>query len=102
MKRREKNLTVKELADAIGKDHSTIVRYENGGVRRIPNEQLAKIAKVLGCSVDDLIDGDFQYTRKKKVSSKSFTDEEKTLIHKYRQLPLFVQNTIKEMCDWPL
>lgn len=36
-----------------------------------------------------------------KVSSISLTEEEKTLILKYRHLPVFVQNTIKEMCDCP-
>ncbi|MBR2793677.1 MAG: helix-turn-helix transcriptional regulator [Solobacterium sp.] len=100
-KRREKKLTVKALADKIGADHSTIVRYENGDVRRIPEEQLNKLAAALDCSVDELTEGDFKYTSMKKVSSKSFTEEEKTLILKYRQLPIFVQNTIKEMCDWP-
>ena len=33
------------------------------------------------------------------VSSDLITDEEMTLIYKYRILPACVQKTIKEMCD---
>lgn len=33
IKRKEKNITTTQLAKMIGVDQSTIVRYENGGVR---------------------------------------------------------------------
>ena len=100
-RRREKQISVTELAKEIGLTHSTIVRYENGTIRIIPKDQLEKIARVLNCTVEDLTEGDFKYSAKKKVSSKAVSDEEMTLIRKYRQLPPQVQNTIKEICDWP-
>ena len=102
IKRKEMKFSTTSLAKAIGVGQSTIVRYENGDVHRIPEEQLEKISKVLGCSVDELTAGDPKYgpVKKKRVSSKMFTEEEQNLILQYRQLPLQARNTIKEICGW--
>lgn len=51
--RREKGISIKELASAVGVAEMTIYRYERGW--RIPDAKCAlKIASMLGCTVDDL------------------------------------------------
>ena len=101
IKRKEKNITTTQLAKMIGVDQSTIVRYENGGVRRVSDEQLQKICDALDCSVIELTgtEAEKRSAKKKKVSSKMFSQEEQDLIFKYRQLPASAQKIIKEICE---
>ena len=55
--RQARGLTMKELGEAIGVTESAIGQYENG--RRKPDyDKLRLIAKVLNCSIDDLIVGE--------------------------------------------
>ena len=56
IKRKEKNITTTQLAEMIGVDQSTIVRYENGGVRRVPDKQLQKICDALDCQPGDILE----------------------------------------------
>ncbi len=51
--RKNKKMTQKELADAIGVNYSIISKYEKGIVEP-PNSRLKAIAKVLGVSIDYL------------------------------------------------
>ena len=53
--RKRKNMTQSELASIIGADQPAISRYENGEHSMTLNTAY-KIAKALGCKVDDLID----------------------------------------------
>ena len=53
--RRQKNMTQKQLADAIDVNYSVISKYESGKVSP-PSGKLARIAEVLGVSVDELIE----------------------------------------------
>ena len=101
IKRKEKNITTTQLAKMIGVDQSTIVRYENGGVRRVSDEQLQKICDALDCSVIELTGAESEISslKKKKISSKMFSQEEQDLIFKYRQLPASAQKIIKEICE---
>lgn len=98
IKRKEKEITTTRLAKMIGVDQSTIVRYENGDVRRISEDQLVKISDALECSVSELT-GDTTSTKSKKVSSKMFSQEEQELICNYRRLPALAQKIIKEICE---
>lgn len=53
--RKRLNMSQAELAEKLGTSIPTVNRYENG--KRSPNLETAeKIAKTLGCKVDDLID----------------------------------------------
>lgn len=53
-KRVEYGLTQKELAEKIGCYPKDICRWETG-VRKPTTESLVKIAKALGCTLDDLV-----------------------------------------------
>jgi transcriptional regulator with XRE-family HTH domain len=106
IKRIEKGISTTQLSKKIGVNQSTIVRYENGQVRRISDDTLLKIADCLECSVNELIGDDPKYTTvpksKKKVYSKAFSEEEQELIFRYRQLPALAQKIIREICDLQL
>lgn len=47
LKRKEKELTLKELAEIVGVASSTILRYENGEIRKIKLPVIESIAKAL-------------------------------------------------------
>lgn len=54
-RRKELKMSVDELAKAIGKDRSTIYRYESGDIEHIPMELLMPIAKALKTSPKQLV-----------------------------------------------
>ena len=100
--RKEKGITTTALAEKIGVSQSSIVRYENGSVRYIPSDVLAKIASVFSCSVFDLTEGDDRYSQPdnmKRASSKSFSPEERSLILKYRNLPEDAKQIVRQICN---
>ncbi len=53
--RTEKNLSAEELAAMIGKDRSTVYRYENGEIQDIPLAAILDIAKALKVTPTELI-----------------------------------------------
>lgn len=54
LRRKEKRVTEAVMATALGMSHSNYCRIENGDTI-ITVEQLFKVARVLGCKVDDLL-----------------------------------------------
>ena len=53
--RRERGLTLEELADAIGSTRQTVHRYENGTITNIPPEKIELLAKRLEVSPSELL-----------------------------------------------
>ena len=54
--RRDKNLTQQELADLLGVSNKTVSRWESGGgYPDVP--LLVPLARALGVTVDDLLEG---------------------------------------------
>ena len=51
-------MTLVELGNKVGVQHSAVSKWENGRVTNIPYETLIAIAKALECSVNLLINGD--------------------------------------------
>ena len=54
-RRKELNMSVDELAKKVGKDRSTIYRYEKGDIENIPMDLLIPIAEALKTSPKQLI-----------------------------------------------
>lgn len=52
--RKRKHLTQLDLAQKLFLDQTTISKYENGKITP-PVEQLPQLAKVLNCSIEDLV-----------------------------------------------
>ncbi len=53
--RKKKGYTLKKLGEAIGVSEATAQRYESGHIKRIPYEQIEKMAALLGCAPEQLI-----------------------------------------------
>ena len=52
--RQEKRLTLRDLAEKIGIDHTAISRIENGG-RNLSDDDIVKICQFFECSADYLL-----------------------------------------------
>ena len=76
--RREKGLTMKELADIVGVGEAAISTYETG--KREPSlGVLCAISEALGCSLDLLVTG-----KEKDRSEERSSDE---LLKEFREMP---------------
>lgn len=49
-RRKELNMTLLEVADALGITEATMQRYESGTIKNIPYENIEKISSVLNCT----------------------------------------------------
>ena len=89
--RKEKGLTLEQLAELIGSGKSYIWELENKGVKRPSAEKLAAIAKELDVTTDYLIDD----------TQKEMTDdlEKEVLFRKFGQLESRDKEKIMEMID---
>ena len=56
--RKEKKITLEELAALIGTSKQTIHRYENGIISNIPHDKVRRLAEALGVSPTDLMGWD--------------------------------------------
>lgn len=57
-RRKELKISAEELGKRIGKDRSTIYRYENGEIDKVPFDVMEPIAKALDTTVDELVGWD--------------------------------------------
>ena len=53
--RKQKRMTLEELAAALGTSKQTIHRYENGIIANIPHEKIAQLAEALGTTPTELM-----------------------------------------------
>ena len=101
--RKEKNLTVTELANKVGVFQSVLTRYEKGTIQYVPVELIQKLADALGCKPEDLTEGDERYSQKKKKRiTRDISSEEYEMILSFRHLPTSAQKIVKEICNWQI
>ena len=96
--RKEKNMTVSQLAEMVGIYQSVLTRYETGVIQYVPTELITKLAMALECKPEDLTEGDDRYAQKKKKRALSLSSSETQLINNYRKLPPKVQSLINDLC----
>ncbi len=78
--RQQRNMTITELADAIGSDAGNISRLETGKQKSFTEALLAKIAEVLAVNVNDLFTHyDSSYTVHKNSIPVSIEQEDKNM-----------------------
>lgn len=73
-------LTLEQVADAVGVNKSTILRYENGDIERMATEKLLPLAKALKCSPLYLLG----QTDTPYEDMDSLTNQENAVINAYR------------------
>lgn len=102
--RKEKGMSMNELASASGVAQTTISRFESGQIKRLELEKLSRIAAVLSISMDDLIEGDPLYAdniirapyakRGKEITVEDDYDKE-LLFSFHRMSPEFKANLLQ-------
>jgi len=98
--RKERNITTTRLAEMLGISQSSIVRYENGSVKYVPQNLLNQMAAIFECPLEELTEGDDRYSQQKD-NKKSYTlsEDEHDLLLKYRELSLKEKTAVKGLCD---
>lgn len=96
-RRKKLGLSVDDLALATGKDRTTIFRYENGTIEKIPSSVLEPIASVLQTTPGYLLglSDEVEQICKKKMSSK----QEKAITVLYGSIPNMTDEEIDKMLD---
>ena len=69
--RKEKGLTLEELAEAVGTSRQTIHRYENGTITNIPPEKVVMLARALDTSPAKLMGWEENSTFNNNVSAEN-------------------------------
>ena len=80
--RKEKDITLKELADKIGLTEATVQKYEAGNIKKIDVEMLKKIADALGVLPESLT----EWGKEEYLTYKQGHQGEEEVIKKYNQL----------------
>jgi len=98
--RKKRNITTTRLAEMLGISQSSIVRYENGSVKYVPQNLLNQMAAIFECPLEELTEGDDRYSQQKD-NKKSYTlsEDEHDLLLKYRELSLKEKTAVKGLCD---
>lgn len=96
-RRKKLGLSVDDLALATGKDRTTIFRYENGTIEKIPSSVLEPIASVLQTTPGYLLglSDEVEQICKKKMSFK----QEEAITVLYRSIPNMTDEEIDKMLD---
>ena len=96
-RRKKLGLSVDDLVLATGKDRTTIFRYENGTIEKIPSSVLGPIAKALHTTPGYLLglSDEVEQICKKKMSSK----QEEAITVLYRSIPNMTDEEIDKMLD---
>lgn len=97
--REERNVSIAELAEALGLNKTTIYRYETGAFKRIKPSTLGAIAEYLNVNPDYLIGAtDNKHTVKEAEDLLAdITDDEKLLLETFRQVPVESQQMVLDM-----
>lgn len=67
-KRKELNLTLKDIADKLEVSESLISRYENGNVKKIGMDKLIPLSEILQIDINELLNN-INFSRKKKKAT---------------------------------
>ena len=91
--RKNKSMTLEELANAIGSGKSYIWELENKGVKKPSAEKLTEIAKVLGVTPEYLLDD----TANSNSHENSAVDQ--AFFRKYQKMPDKTKEKVRESLD---
>ena len=83
-RRKELGMSADKLGEILGKDRSTIYRYEKGDIENLPLDILQPIATALNTTPQYLMGWQDE---KKTNPPVTLTEGEQTLLHLFRRLP---------------
>ncbi|MCI8339241.1 MAG: helix-turn-helix transcriptional regulator [Lachnospiraceae bacterium] len=95
--RKEKDLTLKELADRIGLTEATVQKYEAGNIKKIDVEMLKKISDALGVQPENLTEWDKEeYQKYREVRQGT---QEAKIIKMYSQLTFGHKKAVRSLME---
>ena len=95
-KRIENGLTMKELAQKVGVSEATVSRWESGNLATMKHTKIMLLANALGISPAAL------FTSAPEPAPLSLSQQEETLIKKYRQLDADGKEDVDDYVDMKL
>lgn len=82
-RRKELNMTLEQVGDAVGVGKSTVRKWEAGLIQKISMDNVSALSRVLGISPTKFI-----------FTGDILTDDEQVLIDTYRRLPENLQDNL--------
>ena len=99
--RQENNLTLEELANAIGVSPSTILRYESGEIKNLRRDKIKKLADALFTTPAYLMGWEEEKKDTKGSDYKALSRDEQEILSLYKNLDIQdkaeIKGTIKGM-----
>ncbi len=99
--RQENNLTLEELANAIGVSPSTILRYESGEIKNLRRDKIKKLADALFTTPAYLMGWEEEKKDNKSSGYKALSKDEQEILSLYKNLDIQdkaeIKGTIKGM-----
>ena len=82
--RKEKGLTLEQVADIVGVGKSTVRKWETGMIANMKRDKIASLAKALGTTPEYLMGWE---KKEKNTSEPKLTDVEKLALELFRRIP---------------
>ena len=98
MLRKEKGLTLEQVANIVGVGKSTVRKWETGMIANMKRDKIAALAKALGTTPAYLM-GWKEQEEKPLPTEETLNDREKVLLELFRQVPEYDQQMIVDMIE---
>ena len=100
-RRKELNMSAERLGELLGKDRSTIYRYEKGEIENLPIEMLEPIAQALKTTSTYLTGWDVKEAKEKAAFDVAVAKDEelREMLKMYVALPDDKKKTVKQMIE---
>ena len=92
--RKEKGLTLEQVADIVGVGKSTVRKWETGMIANMKRDKIASLAKALGTTPEYLMGWE---EKKDSPDELALTEGEKTLLELFRLVPEDKQQLVLQM-----
>lgn len=92
--RKEKNLTLEQVADIVGVGKSTVRKWETGMIANMKRDKIASLAKALGTTPEYLMGWE---EKKSSPRERQLTEGEKMLLDLFRRVPEENQQMVLQM-----
>lgn len=92
--RKEKGLTLEQVADIVGVGKSTVRKWETGMIANMKRDKIASLAKALGTTPEYLMGWD---KKENSPSDLPITEGEKVLLSLFRKIPEEDQEMVLQM-----
>ena len=92
--RKERNLTLEQVANVVGVGKSTVRKWETGMIANMKRDKIASLAQALNTTPEYLMGWD---EKEKTPSEPVLTEGEKILLNLFRQIPEDQQRVFLEM-----